>query len=274
MRFAISNIAWLKNEDEQVYKLMKQYGFKGLEIAPARIWENPFEETSENITKVKIEIEDKGFFIIGMQALLFGHPELTIFESEEVRNKTLEYLKKSIILASKLNTNFPPILVFGSPRNRIIGSMLKNKAMKIAIDFFSKLGDFALQNEVIFCIEANPKEYNTDFINTTEEGLSLVKKVNNKGFRLHIDTGTIFVNKENFEEIIEKSIDYIAHFHISEPFLNLLSNENIENHRKMANILKKLKYDKWVSIEMKKSLKDSNIDVVAYALNYVTQIYS
>ena len=273
MKLAISNIAWLKNEDEQVYKLMKQYGFKGLEIAPTRIWENPFKEISENIINFKNEISNQGFYIIGMQALLYGHPELKIFGSIEARNKTLEYLKKCMLLASKLKTDFPVNLVFGSPRNRMMGNLPKKVAMRIAIDFFSELGEYALQNDTIFCIEANPIEYNTDFINTTEEALFLVKNVNKKGFMLHIDTGTIFINNENFIEIIEKSIDYIAHFHVSEPYLNLLSNENIKNHRIMADLLKKLRYDKWISIEMKSNLKKSNIDAVSYVLNYVTQIY-
>ena len=36
-QLAISNIAWLKDDDEAVYTAMQQAGFTGLELAPTRI---------------------------------------------------------------------------------------------------------------------------------------------------------------------------------------------------------------------------------------------
>ena len=38
MNLSISNIAWDKENDEKVYKLMKENGFSGLEIAPTRVY--------------------------------------------------------------------------------------------------------------------------------------------------------------------------------------------------------------------------------------------
>lgn len=43
-QLAISNIAWLKDDDEAVYTAMQQAGFTGLELAPTRIFsEAPYE---------------------------------------------------------------------------------------------------------------------------------------------------------------------------------------------------------------------------------------
>ena len=39
MNLSISNIGWVSEQDETVYRLMKEYGYKGLEIAPTRIFE-------------------------------------------------------------------------------------------------------------------------------------------------------------------------------------------------------------------------------------------
>ena len=45
MKLAISNIAWTAEEDEQVYAMMRRYGYTGLEIAPTRFFEtNPYED--------------------------------------------------------------------------------------------------------------------------------------------------------------------------------------------------------------------------------------
>ena len=46
-QLAISNIAWLKDDDEAVYTAMQQAGFTGLELAPTRIFA---EAPDENLT--------------------------------------------------------------------------------------------------------------------------------------------------------------------------------------------------------------------------------
>lgn len=38
MKLAISNIAWGAEDDENIYDMMVRYGYKGLEIAPTRIF--------------------------------------------------------------------------------------------------------------------------------------------------------------------------------------------------------------------------------------------
>lgn len=270
MKLAISNIAWEKNEDDLVYFLMKKNGFKGLEIAPTRVWENPYEQTEDSLKFFKSNTEKQGLNLVAMQSLLFGRPELKIFETEQTRNETLEYLKKNILLASKLGIKS---LVFGSPKNRIIGGIDAEVAREISIEFFSEIGSFSSKNNVCFCIEANPKDYNTDFINTTYEALDLVRSVNTKGFCLHVDLGTIILNNEDCEKVIEKSIDFISHFHISEPFLNSMSDKNLPFHKKAASTLKKLCYDNWLSIEMKKGISESNVDSVRSALEFCSYIY-
>ena len=45
MKLSISNIGWIKEEDERVYTLMHKFGFEGLEIAPTRVFpEKPYDD--------------------------------------------------------------------------------------------------------------------------------------------------------------------------------------------------------------------------------------
>ena len=45
MRLSISNIGWVSESDEQIYKIMKKLDFQGLEIAPTRIFpESPYDK--------------------------------------------------------------------------------------------------------------------------------------------------------------------------------------------------------------------------------------
>lgn len=267
MKLSISNIAWEPSEDKEVFELIQKYGFEGIELAPPKLFKDLSNVSDEEINVYLEYMKPYNFKFPAMQSLLFGKPELKIFA--ESRNDTLEYLKKIIDLAQKLDVK---VLVFGSPKNRFIGDMEKNEAYKIAIEFFKELGEYAYSKNRCFCIEPNAKEYGCDFITNIDEAIQLVEDVNSKGFRLHIDSAVMSMNNENIKESLEKALPYTEHFHISEPFLELITN-NKTNHNEFAKILKNLNYNKWVSIEMKNNVLISNVEAVNRSLEFVSEIY-
>ncbi|MOA32344.1 Xylose isomerase-like TIM barrel [compost metagenome] len=144
--------------------------------------------------------------------------------------------------------------------------------MYIAVPFFFELGSFAAQENTTLCIEANPKVYGCDFITNTEEAISLVQKVNHPGFQLHLDAGAMELNNEDVYSTIEKAMPYLKHFHISEPYLNLVGTGQTK-HKEMAGVLRTLGYKNWVSIEMKSGLSSSNIQSVEKALAFALKTY-
>lgn len=267
MKLSISNIAWEPSEDKEVFELIQKYGFEGIELAPPKLFKDLSNISDSEINEYLEYMKPYNFKFPAMQSLLFGKPELKIFDGS--RNDTLVYLKKIIDLAQKLDVK---VLVFGSPKNRFIGDMNKDEAKKIAIDFFKELGDYAYSKDRCFCIEPNAKEYGCDFITNTDEAIQLVKDVDSRGFRLHIDSAVIAMNSENIEESLGKALPFTEHFHISEPFLELITT-NKTNHQEFSRILKKLSYDKWVSIEMKNNVLSSNVEAVNRSLKFVSEIY-
>lgn len=269
MKIAISNIAWSFSEEDKISKILSLVQVHGIEIAPTKIWDNPIAQSDQSLHSYRYYWNNKKIDIVALQALLFGHPELTIFDDEETRNKTFEYLTKIISFGSKLGAK---ALVFGSPKNRLVGKLNRTKAMNIAIEFFSALGDVAHKNNTTFCIEPNSSEYGCDFICNTDEGVKLVSEVANPGFRLHLDTGNMTLNDEIMEKSIDDAFEYLEHFHISEPFLQMVGKGQAV-HDRIANHLKKIKYNKWVSIEMRDGLGDSNLSVVEESLKYVIDKY-
>ena len=261
MKLSISNIAWEIHEDKDIFELIQKYEFEGIELAPPKIFKDSANVSEKEIRDYLSYIRMYGFKFPAMQSLLFGKPELKIFDDS--RNDTLVYLKKIIDLAQKLDVK---VLVFGSPKNRFIGDMPRDKANKIAIDFFKELGEYAHSKDRYFCIEPNAKEYGCDFITNTDEAIELVKDVNSKGFRLHIDSAVMVMNGENIEENLKKSLPYMEHFHISEPFLEPITN-NKTNHEEFAKILKSLNYNKCASCQMDSKSK-TNRRFTEYLLAY------
>ena len=257
MKLSISNIAWDTSNDIKIYDLIKKYGFEGLEIAPTKIMgKDPYEKIKE-IKEWKEKIKKRyNLRISSMQSIWFGRTE-NLFDSKEEENILIDYTKKAIDFANVIECKN---LVFGSPKNRNVNN---GKNSENQIEIFETLGEYAYKKNTVIGMEANPKIYNTNYINDTKSALKLVKKINSKGFLLNLDLGTMILNNENLLEILRGNISYINHVHISEPWLKII--EKREMHKILRNILLEENYKGFVSIEMAKIDEIKKIeDVVKY----------
>jgi sugar phosphate isomerase/epimerase len=141
-------------------------------------------------------------------------------------------------------------LVFGNPKNRITQNLTRD--YPIALDFFKELGDFAKTHQTCLCIEPNPADYGTNFINTLEEANVLVDEVKSEGFKMIVDTSTMILNQTQPEKI-QEIIANVRHIHISMPFLKPLSVEYLNYENWLKNFIfavRKTNYDRYLSIEM------------------------
>jgi D-psicose/D-tagatose/L-ribulose 3-epimerase len=268
MKLAISNIAWPNEDDAMVASVMSTYDITGIEIAPTKVWPDPTEVHELVIDEYRQRWEDRGITVVAMQALLYGQPELTIFGDEATRQRTLDYLIKIMRVGRHLGAR---ALVFGSPKNRKVGALEKIKAHDIAVDLFRRAGSAAQDHGVVLCIEANPVEYQCDFVNTTPEAVALVKAVDNPGFGLHLDTAGITMSEETADSLGE-AIQLAHHFHASEPYLAPVGESGVD-HDAMAGALRKEGYANWVSGEMRQREDVPIATEMPRALRYLRDTY-
>lgn len=269
MRLSVSNIAWLNREEDDMLGLLKSNGFEGLEIAPTGIWPDVAGITEKEALRYRSHVNDRGIRIIAMQSLLYGHPELQVFDSPENRARTLAHLRECIDLGARLGVR---AFVFGSPRNRAMQGVPGSDHWRIAADFFREIGTYAHEKGASFCIEPNPAVYGTNFINTTTEAIDFVRSVDNPGLKVNVDTGTILLNREDYRAILDReAMDSIGHVHVSEPFIGPI--QSMETHKGISDILKCHDYRGAVSIEMKKVSETDNSENVRDALAKVRGLY-
>ena len=261
MKLSISNIAWSKDKDEEMYEYLSKINFSGIEIAPTRVFEeNPYSHIEE-AKHWKQELENKyNLEISSMQSIWFGK-QGNIFNEEESK-EFIDYTKKAIDFASGIKCHN---LVFGCPKNRIIP---EGKNEDDAIEFFNTLGDYAKEKETVLALEPNPIIYGTNFINYTFQAFEFVKKVNSDGLKVNVDFGTVISNEEKLDTIFN-NINLVNHIHISEPNLEIVKRR--EEHKILADNLRKLGYDRYVSIEMKNT---DDLDKVKDVIKYVKEIFS
>lgn len=261
MKLSISNIGWAAADDEVVYEYLGSVGVTGIEIAPTRVFpEAPYGKLKEaEQFKKKLKAQYK-LSISSLQSIWYGKAE-KIFHSEMEREVLLEYTKSAIDFASALDCDN---LVFGCPQNRVT---YDEKDYELAVKFFFELGEYACQKSVVLALEPNPVIYNTNFINTTEEAISMVKLVNSKGFKVNLDIGTVIYNEESLQEI-GNNIDLIHHIHISEPRLALIQKRKL--HNQLMELLSG-RYHNYISIEMGKR---ENLGDIFESVAYVKEVFN
>ena len=262
MRLSASNIAWSDTYDEDVYKTLVSLGYTGIEIAPTRIIPSDPYDNIAKITEWRRDINSRyGFVIPSMQSIWYGRKE-RLFGSIEERRALIEYTKKAVLFAKAAGCGN---LVFGCPVNRAVNGISGYE--DTAISFFREIGDYAAMHDTVIGLEANPRIYNTDFINNTSEAFDLIEAVASKGFLLNLDVGTMIHECEDVS-ILEGRVHLINHVHISEPGLVPVIRRDI--HNELHSVLQSEGYGGFISVEMR---NNNDIFALSDVLEYVSKVF-
>ena len=270
MQLSVSNIAWNNKYLEKYLQILQELNCHGVEIAPSAIWDEPTNASDEEITYIKKLIKKYNLVIPAFHALLYNKPNFSIFGNKNQRKETVSYIKKLIQLADKLSVNN---LVYGSPNSRKLGEKTYTECYNIAIETFKDLAKECRKHNTCFCIE--PLEsFKNDFIQNSKEGHRIVTDVNDSGFRLHLDTGAMINNKEDFNIIFKKYVSILRHFHVNDPGLMPPGHSNID-HSIISKPLVESKYNNFISIEMRKNNKNNknNMNILKKSILYVKEKY-
>lgn len=254
MKLAISNIAWTPDERGDVYDAMAEVGVTGLEIAPSLFFSaaaDPFFPSPDVARAALAEIEDRGIAIVSMQSLLFGVAGAGLFGHDEARENLVHGMERAITLAGRFGI---PNLVFGSPgQRRVPYGLSMNEALDQAADVFRRLAVAAQSAGTKIAIEANPTAYGTNFLNTLDEAVDFVARVDHPAIVCILDLGAMHMNGDfaTTPARIHALLQQLNHVHVSEPNLAPAPHDAAAL-APVLETLRKTAYDKSVSIEMKR----------------------
>ena len=200
MKLAISNIAWQQHDDAEILSGLRDRGVRGIEIAPTKIWPEWQGANSEQAALYRRQLLDEGFEVPAMQAILFGRPELQVFDSSS-HAAFVDHIKLVADLAAALGVK---VLVFGAPKNRVRGQLSTHDAMTRAADFFRDVAEVCHSRECCIGLEHNPVEYGCDFVTNVADAKELVSRVDHPGFQLHLDSAGIHMCGPDMSDVYQK----------------------------------------------------------------------
>lgn len=263
----ISNIAWTAEEDEAAHALLASLGVTSLELVPTRHWPALDKVPTETARTKAEELRDNGFAIASFQAILFGQPDLVLFDAS-TRPALKDYLRHVADLCAAMGAK---AMVFGAPKNRRVpDDMPTDGAREIAVEFFRELGTHAASLGVSFGLEANPAAYGCNFCTHVGDVAEIVRAVDSPGLRWHLDTGEMAMNSEDVNSLLAQHGDLVGSMHISQPNLDAFTTP-WPGHGQVAQWLSTTARDFPISIEMKR--QPAGLTAVEETVQTVREIY-
>ena len=247
MKFSVCNEFFEGWKLDDVFKYAKELGYDGVEVAHFTFCDSVTDVSKGERARLAQSAKDAGVEIVGIHWVLITPKGLHISHPDkEIRLKTRQYLHELVDFCGDLGGK---IIVFGSPKGRnVLDPFTPQQTWDLAKETFMDCCPHAAERGVIICIEPLSCQM-TDYINLPEDGAKLVEEINHPNFKMILDTYAMSCNKVDMGKAIEKYGKHIAHFHINDDNESWPGSGGID-YKPVANALKKINYDGYVSVEV------------------------
>lgn len=248
MRFVLCNEMFERRPLAEVCSVARRLGYHGIEIAPFTLAPSATEVTAEQRGQARKAIEDEGLECVGLHWLFAGPQGLHLTTPDETMwRRTRDYLAALLDLCRDLGGK---VLVLGSPKQRsLVEGQTPAGAWQRAADMLGSVVEKAGKLGLTICLEPlSPVE--TNFINTVEEGMRMVRQIGNPNLKVHLDVKAMASEGKPIAEIIRsvKAAD-IGHFHVNDPNLYGPGMGDVD-YAPIAAALADVGYDGWLSVEV------------------------
>lgn len=247
MKFSVCNELFENWDLEKVFEFVSSIGYDGVEIAPFTLADSVTEISQDQRKQIRQKAEQYGVEVVGLHWLLVKPEGLYLNHPDDgVRNRTRDYLLELIRFCGDLGGK---TMVVGSPKQRnVIEGLSYQRAWELTKRTLADCVELAHERNVILCFEALPQS-ETNFINTAEEAVKLVREINHPNFRLMLDVKAMCSEKKPIPQIIEENRKYLVHVHANDANRRGPGFGDVD-FVPIAEALKRIGYAGYVSVEV------------------------
>ncbi len=192
---------------------------------------------------------------------VFADLGLTFTDANPQKRSEVRSIFKGII---DLAADFGQMVNIGRVRGRI-GSQQPQEAEQLFIEMAGELCSYAAAKNVTLLLEP-VNRYELDFINSIEDGVELLKKIDMPNMKLMPDIFHMNIEDKTIGSELARHIDYIAYIHFADSN-RLAPGQGHIDFKNIIKCLRQVKYDGWVSVEI---LPKPNPDTAArQAIEYL-----
>ena len=202
-----------------------------------------------------------------------------------IQKNGVEALKKAIELTSIMEANLLTGVVHAAWG--ISSSQGKDKEAKFknSSQCIKKISSLLIEKDIKLGIEPLNR-YESDFINTVDEGLKLCELIDHPNVGLLLDAYHMNIEEKNMFKSIEKAKDKLFHFQVAENDRGIPGTGSL-NWSEIFNTLKKINYKGYVSLEMFikadvdtsqdlftwRNIEDDPYDAILRSFNFLSEYF-
>jgi D-psicose/D-tagatose/L-ribulose 3-epimerase len=242
MRFGINTFLFTSpftTESIRLFPKFKKWGFESIEIPV---------EAPEHIDPAVVKAAaDKHGLAVGSLCACMG-PGRDFRGTEEEQKTASDYVRTLIDQAVVLGC--PSII---GPLYSVVGRIgahtdaEKKAHFAAVVKNLKPLAKYAESKGVTLCIEPLNR-FETDFLNTCDQGLKLVKAIRSGAVKLHLDTFHMNIEEKNQADAIRKAGALLGHFHACGTDRGTPGNDSLD-WKPIVAALRSVKYSGDVVIE-------------------------
>ena len=207
MRFGINTFLFVSpfvTASTKLFSQFKKWGFETVEI--------PVEDPSHIDPAAVKAVAAKAGVAIGSLCACMG-PGRDFRGTPEEQKTATDYVMTLIDQAAAIGC--PRII---GPIYSVVGKAdaveetEQKREFELVVNNLKPLAAYAQKKGVLLCIEPLNR-FETDFLNTCDKGLKLIKAVGSPAVKLHLDTFHMNIEEKNQADAIRKAGKTLGHFH-------------------------------------------------------------
>ncbi|GAB7144000.1 sugar phosphate isomerase/epimerase family protein [Mycobacterium riyadhense] len=210
--FGLTNVDFLDSITE-----VDKAGYPGIELAFHRDHFNPFNVTDEYVGLIKkrlSSVKTKAACVATASHFFTpSRPHEPSLMSPDLagRKRRIDLIRRGIELARKLDV---PLVTFGSGfiRDEHLMNPSANPRELLVDSIHQCLASVRDDEDITLLIEPEPGM----FIETIEQGLSLIDEVNSPKFQLHVDMCHLYCSDKDYVGALAKAAPYARFLHVSD----------------------------------------------------------
>ncbi|HTH46707.1 MAG TPA: sugar phosphate isomerase/epimerase [Candidatus Limnocylindria bacterium] len=242
MRFGINTFLFVSpftTESVKLFPQFKKWGFQSVEI--------PVEDPSHIDPAAVKAAADKAGLAIGSICACMG-PGRDLRGTPEEQKTGADYIRALIDQAVVLGHSrvIGPVYSVVGKADAVEPAQQK-KEWALVVKNLKAIAKYAEKKGITICVEPLNR-FETDFLNTCEQGLKLIADVGSPALKLHLDTFHMNIEEKNQAKSIRKAGKLLAHFHACGTDRGTPGGDSL-NWPEIVAALKAVKYDGDVVIE-------------------------
>jgi sugar phosphate isomerase/epimerase len=210
--FGLTNLDFLDS-----IEVVDKAGYPGIELSFHRDQFNPFEITDEYIATIKKRLETVGVkpACVATASHFFtpSRPHEPSLMSPDLagRKRRINLVERGIDVARKLGVS---LVTFGSGfiRDEHVTNPSVDPRELLADSIHQCLQAVRDDEDITLLIEPEPGM----FIETVEQGLSLINEVNSPKFQLHLDICHMYCSEHDYVSALGQAAPYTRYLHVSD----------------------------------------------------------